>query len=105
MRWPGKNPPEHETNSDLAAIARKHRGGEDWYLGAITDELARAVTVKLDFLSPGKSYTERPDISQGGAGGDGEIRTRGGGYPPRRFSKPLVSATHPRLRLAASDGL
>ena len=30
-------------------------------------------------------------------GGDGEIRTRGSDYSLRRFSKPLVSATHPRL--------
>jgi hypothetical protein len=38
-------------------------------------------------------------------GGDGEIRTRGGGYPPRRFSKPLVSATHPRLHVKAACAL
>jgi hypothetical protein len=31
-------------------------------------------------------------------GGDGEIRTRGRSYLLRRFSKPLVSATHPRLQ-------
>jgi hypothetical protein len=31
-------------------------------------------------------------------GGDGEIRTLGKVYTLRRFSKPLVSATHPRLR-------
>ncbi len=28
-----------------------------------------------------------------------------GEYPLRRFSKPLVSATHPRLRIAAERGL
>jgi hypothetical protein len=31
-------------------------------------------------------------------GGDGEIRTRGKVCTLRRFSKPLVSATHPRLQ-------
>ena len=31
-------------------------------------------------------------------GGEDEIRTRGTGYPVRRFSKPVVSATHPPLR-------
>ena len=36
--------------------------------------------------------------SSAGLGGDGEIRTRGKGYPLRQFSKLLVSATHPRLQ-------
>ena len=31
-------------------------------------------------------------------GGENEIRTRGTGCPVRRFSKPVVSATHPSLR-------
>ncbi len=31
-------------------------------------------------------------------GGDGGIRTLGTELSVRRFSKPLVSATHPRLR-------
>ena len=35
-------------------------------------------------------------------GGDGEIRTLGAEFSARRFSKPLVSATHPRLRIAAA---
>ena len=33
-------------------------------------------------------------------GGDGGIRTLGAAFTARRFSKPLVSATHPRLRMA-----
>src|SRR6478672_553524 len=36
-----------------------------------------------------------------GSGGDAGIRTLGTGYPVRRFSKPLPSATRPRLRQAA----
>ena len=35
-------------------------------------------------------------------GGDGEIRTLGTDVSVRRFSKPLVSATHPRLRRVAT---
>lgn len=41
---------------DYATIARKQRGGEDWYLGAVGDEEARTVSFKLDFLTPGKKY-------------------------------------------------
>ncbi|MGL4314825.1 MAG: glycoside hydrolase family 97 protein, partial [Sphingomonas sp.] len=42
---------------DYVTIARKEKGGNDWYLGAITDENARTLNVKLDFLDPGKTYT------------------------------------------------
>lgn len=41
---------------DFAAIARKERGGEDWFLGAITDENARKLALPLDFLDEGKTY-------------------------------------------------
>ena len=41
---------------DFVVFARQQRGGSDWYLGALTDEDARNVTVKLDFLEPGKRY-------------------------------------------------
>lgn len=41
---------------DFVTIARKERGGDRWFIGAITDENARQQTVKLDFLEEGKSY-------------------------------------------------
>jgi alpha-glucosidase len=41
---------------DFAAIARKERGGENWYLGAITDENARKLDLPLEFLDEGKTY-------------------------------------------------
>ncbi|WP_372872395.1 glycoside hydrolase family 97 protein [Shewanella sp.] len=46
---------------DFVVMARKERkarqySGNDWYLGAVTDENARDVTVKLDFLEPGKTF-------------------------------------------------
>ena len=42
---------------DYVAFARKNRAGNDWYIGAVGDEEARTMTVKLDFLDPGKNYT------------------------------------------------
>jgi len=42
---------------DYVAFARKNRAGDDWYIGAVGDEEARTMTVKLDFLDPSKSYT------------------------------------------------
>ncbi len=42
---------------DFVAIARQERGGDDWYLGVVTDEEARQLELALDFLDPGQSYT------------------------------------------------
>ncbi len=42
---------------DYAVFARKQKGREDWYLGAVGDEEARAIDVRLDFLTAGKTYT------------------------------------------------
>jgi len=44
--------PENATTKDLAK-AKPH---DVWYVGGITDENAREVTVKLDFLLPGVTY-------------------------------------------------
>ncbi|WP_372761773.1 glycoside hydrolase family 97 protein [Pseudoalteromonas sp.] len=46
---------------DFIVFARKERKrdkytGNDWYLGAVTDEHARTIEVKLDFLEPGKQF-------------------------------------------------
>ncbi|HTO36526.1 MAG TPA: glycoside hydrolase family 97 catalytic domain-containing protein, partial [Flavobacterium sp.] len=41
---------------DYITIARKEKGKENWFLGAITDENTRKTEIKLDFLSPGKKY-------------------------------------------------
>lgn len=42
---------------DFVAIARKARGGQDWYLGAATDEELRELELPLDFLDAGRRYT------------------------------------------------
>jgi alpha-glucosidase len=41
---------------DYVVVARQQRGGRDWYLGAVTDENARRLSVPLDFLASGKRY-------------------------------------------------
>ncbi|MBA4047202.1 MAG: alpha-glucosidase, partial [Sphingomonas sp.] len=41
---------------DHAVIARRPRGGADWFLGAVGDEEARRIPVSLSFLDPGKTY-------------------------------------------------
>lgn len=42
---------------DFVAVARQERGGEDWYLGAVTDEERRKLEISLDFLEAGRRYT------------------------------------------------
>lgn len=41
---------------DYVVIARKGKGSNDWFLGAIADENARNIPVSLDFLEAGQSY-------------------------------------------------
>lgn len=44
---------------DYLTIARKERNGERWFLGSATDENERTLTVALDFLDPGVTYSAR----------------------------------------------
>ncbi len=42
---------------DYITIARKAKGQDEWFAGAITDENARTATVDLSFLPAGKKFT------------------------------------------------
>ena len=44
---------------DYVTIVSKDRHGDDWYLGAITDEAPRTLKAPLSFLDPGRRYTAR----------------------------------------------
>ncbi len=52
---------------DYVAIARKQRGSPDWFLGALTDENPRQLSLKLDFLDPQRTLRGR-DLSRRPAG-------------------------------------
>ncbi|MEN8120945.1 MAG: glycoside hydrolase family 97 protein [Bacteroidota bacterium] len=41
---------------DFVTIVRKERGTDKWFLGSITDENARNLTIEFDFLDNGKKY-------------------------------------------------
>jgi len=41
---------------EYVVFARQERNGNDWFLGALTDEKAREVTISLEFLAKGKYY-------------------------------------------------
>lgn len=53
---------------DYVTIVRKDRNSDDWYLGSVTDENARTVEVKLDFLDADRVY--RAQIYRDGANAD-----------------------------------
>lgn len=53
---------------EYAAIARKQRGGAEWFLGAINDRNPRTLELGLDFLDAGKRY--RAEIYRDGEGAD-----------------------------------
>lgn len=42
---------------DFITVARKAKGTNNWFLGAITDENERESTINLDFLDKDKTYT------------------------------------------------
>ena len=41
---------------DYVAVARKAKGRDEWFVGAITDEEGRTLTLPLSFLPAGRSY-------------------------------------------------
>jgi hypothetical protein len=44
---------------DFVTIARRDKKSANWFLGSVTDENARTMRVKLDFLEAGKKYKAR----------------------------------------------
>ena len=53
--WETTRVPNGEVG-DYVTVVRRDRNSGDWYLGSVTDENARTLEVKLDFLEPGKTY-------------------------------------------------
>ncbi len=60
---------------DYVTFARKDRAGDDWYLGAITDEQPRNLRVSLGFLDEGKQYTATIYRDGPGAGFAGDPKS------------------------------
>ncbi|MDE2410481.1 MAG: glycoside hydrolase family 97 protein [Sphingomonadales bacterium] len=84
---------------DFVTIARKVRGGKDWYVGGITDEEARNSEFALDFLTPGVRYDA--EIYRDGDDADYRTDKRHSVAIERRV---LTSADHLNLRMAPGGG-
>jgi alpha-glucosidase len=46
----------HGKIGDYVVVARQQRGGNEWFVGAITDEQARTFELPLSFLESGRRY-------------------------------------------------
>ena len=44
---------------DYIITARKAKGADEWFVGGVTDENAREMTVSFDFLDPGRKYVAK----------------------------------------------
>ena len=73
-----------------------------WYVGGITDENAREVEVKLDFLKPGVKYEATIYADAKDANG-----VPGEGYNPQAYTitkKDVTSKSTLKLRMAPCGG-
>ena len=77
---------------------RKDRNSNDWYLGSITNEEARTLSVKLDFLPKGKKYIA--EIYQDGK--DADVTTNP--LPIDITTQPVDAGTVLKLTLAKGGG-
>lgn len=79
-------------------VARKERGGDSWFVGCMTNEEARDISLKTDFLDAGCNYTAT--IYEDGPGADYESNP----YPMTIRRVAVDSSSVLELRLARSGG-
>lgn len=83
---------------EYVTVARKNRGGSDWYIGSITNANPHDVNLALDFLEPGSSYTARVFA-------DGEkANFRGNPYPVDIKDIDVKAGDNLALHLAPGGG-
>ena len=83
---------------DYVAVARRQRGGQTWFVGAITDEQARTLDVPLSFLTPGRRYLA--EIYADGP----NAHWLSNPLPVTITRRPVTSAMRLRLVLAPGGG-
>jgi alpha-glucosidase len=83
---------------DYVLVARRQRGAATWFVGALTDEVARTFTVPLDFLATGKRY--EAEIYADGPGAN----WRSNPLAVTISRRPVTSATRLTVALAPGGG-
>ncbi|CAM4465557.1 glycoside hydrolase family 97 protein [Pseudoalteromonas flavipulchra] len=89
---------------DYVVFARKERkhkqySGNDWFLGAVTDEEAREIPITLDFLESGKTF-EAQIYADGN-----KAEWKQNPYEMNIYRKKVTSADKLTLKLAAGGGV
>ncbi len=83
---------------EYAVVARQRRGGSDWWIGGVTDNQRREVTVDLSFLEPGKRYTA--EIWRDGPGGG----ITGDRFAMVRETRTMMAGDTAKLTMEAGGG-
>ena len=83
---------------EFIVMARQERDGPDWYLGAVTNEHDRRLSIDLDFLEPGITYVA--DIYADGADADWDTNP----YAIDISTRRLTNTDTLELGLAAGGG-
>ena len=83
---------------DFVVIARRERGSEDWYVGAITDEQPRQIDLDLSFLDEDGGYDA--EIYVDGADADWESDP----YSLAIEERPVTASDRLALHLAPGGG-
>jgi alpha-glucosidase len=83
---------------DYVAVARKTKGQDEWFVGAITDEMARTLDVSLDFLPKGRSYVA--EIYADGPGADWATNP----LPVSISRRAVTSASQLKIAMAPGGG-
>ena len=84
---------------EYCIFARQRRGGEDWYIGGITNENARDITIPLSMLTEGKTYSARVYHDDD----DADWQTKPYAYVIDQAT--FTSTDTIRLRMASGGGL
>jgi alpha-glucosidase len=84
---------------DFVVQARQVRGKDDWFVGALTDENARTVTVPLSFLDPSKNW--RAKVWRDGPSTDWRTNP----YTMTLETRDVLPGETMSYNLAASGGL
>ncbi len=88
----------HGRIGDDVIVARKTKGKDEWFVGAITDETARTIDVALDFLPTGRAY-----VAEVYADGKGAY-WRDNPLALAINRQPVNAATRLRIAMAAGGG-
>jgi alpha-glucosidase len=83
---------------DHVVVARRQRGADTWFLGAITDEEARSLDVPLAFLPAGRRYVA--EIYADGPGAD----WRDNPHPVAIRQQEVTSGTTLKIEMAPGGG-